>query len=494
MNKRNSLILNATLWSFAAEFAAKILVPITNIILARLLVPADFGIIATINMIISFAETMTTAGFQKYLVQRNFDSKETLYKSANVAFWTNFLVALFFWGFITVFRYQVSSFVGNSGYETALVIAILSLPIMSLTSVQEALFQRSLNYKVLFNIRIVVSILPFFVTIPLALCGYGYWSLIIGTLSGMVARVILLMYYSEWRPTLFYNVVLLREMWGYGSWILAESLALWASSYIDILIISNRMGAYYTGLYKSSQTIVTGILSIITGATTSVLFASLSREQDNPDEYKSIFYGFQNKVAMFVLPVGVGIFCYSDFITSILLGQQWMEASHFIGIWGLCTSLVCVFGTFSREVYRSKGCPRISFIAQMLHLVFVVPVCMYGVSKGFGVLAYLRSFAYLQIIVVHMIFVRIFFGLSPVEMLRGVKEPILGSVLMGGTAFIMRFTFAKTAVLQLFSIFICMLVYGSILILFKPYRNLAFNVLYHLKNRVESRLHAYWKD
>ncbi len=78
--------------------------------------------------------------------------------------------------------------------------------------------------------------------------------------------------------------------------------------------------------------------------------------------------------------LGVGIYFFSDLITRVLLGIQWMEASKFIGIWGLCTSLVCVFGTFSREVYRAKGRPKISLAAQLLHLAFIIPVCMYDHS------------------------------------------------------------------------------------------------------------------
>ena len=65
----NRLIGNATAWSFAAEMSAKLIVPITNIILARILAPEAFGIIATINMVVSFADTFSTAGFQKYIVQ-----------------------------------------------------------------------------------------------------------------------------------------------------------------------------------------------------------------------------------------------------------------------------------------------------------------------------------------------------------------------------------------------------------------------------------------
>ncbi len=482
----NKAIGRATAWSFAAEVAAKIIVPITNIVLARILAPEAFGIIATINMVVSFADTFSTAGFQKYIVQHDYDNKQDLYRGATVAFWTNFSISVFAWLIIAVFNSQIADFVGNPGYGFGLMIASLSLPLTSFSCIQEALFQRQLNYKVLFYRRLVVSLLPFVVTIPLALLGLGYWALIIGTLAGNIVKAILLTITSEWKPRLFFDFQLLREMLSFSIWTLFESIAMWASSYIDILIISNGLGAYYTGLYKNSQSTVTSILTIVTGATTSVLFASLSRVQDDDKKFDNVFYTFQKDVAIFVLPIGVGIFCFSDLITRILLGTQWLEASPFIGIWGLCTSLVCVFGTFSREVYRAKGKPKISLIAQMLHLAFIIPVCLVAVQKGFNVLIWARSFSYLQIIVVHLCFIKIFFHMSPLKMFYTVKEPILCSAAMGGLAYLLHHVYEGDMLIQMIYVAICALFYFAVLCIFKEYRKMFLDLLKRAKEMPNS--------
>lgn len=467
----NKSIGRATAWSFAAEIAAKLIVPITNIILARLIAPEAFGIIATINLVVSFADTFSTAGFQKYIVQHEYKDKESLFKGANVAFWTNLVVSILAWLVIAFFNEKIALFVGNPGCGIGLMVAALSLPLTSFSVIQEALFQRQLNYKVLFYRRLLVSLLPFAVTIPLAFFGWGYWSLILGTLAGNILNAILLTVKSEWKPKWFYSIFLLKEMFSFSVWTLLESISMWACSYIDVLIISNGLGAYYTGLYKNSQSTVTSILAVITGATTSVLFAGLSREQDNTTRFNEIFYAFQKNVSIFVLPMGVGMYCFSDLITKILLGEQWMEASDFIGIWGLCTSLVCAFGTFCREVYRAKGRPKISLIVQLLHLAFIVPVCVYGVNRGFNTLIYVRSFSYLQIIVLHMIFIKLVFHMSPTKMFIKVKEPILCSILMGVLAKALLELYPGNMILQFGYIIVCIFFYFATLCLFKEYRN-----------------------
>ena len=463
------IIANATKWSFITEISAKIVVPLTNMILARILVPEVFGIIATITMVVSFTDMFTTVGFQKYLVQHEYESKDALFKGTSVAFWTNLALSLFLWISITIFKDPIASFVGNQGHGIAIAVACFSLPLTSFSSIQEALYRRNFNYKVLFYNRVISILLPLVITIPLALLGLGYWALIIGTISGNFAKAINLTIRSEWKPNLFYSFKLLKEMLSFSIWTLFESLALWASSWIDIFIISNSLGLYYTGLYKISQITVTGIIGIITGATTTVLFSSLSRAQNDNEGFLKIFAVFQKNVSMFVLPMGVGIFVFSDLIIRILLGSQWTEASKFIGIWGLCTSLVAVYGTFSREAYRAKGMPKLSLVAQMLHLAFVVPVCYYSVRQGFDFLIYARSFAYLQIILVHFVFMKIFIKISPFKMLKFTLGPAICSILMGALAMFLK-QYSNNYITDFILIGVCALFYFACLFVIPSYR------------------------
>ncbi|MBQ8228024.1 MAG: lipopolysaccharide biosynthesis protein [Clostridia bacterium] len=475
----------ATLWSFAAELSAKLIVPVSNMILARILAPEIFGIIATINMIISFADMISTAGFQKYLVQHQYQDKAELHRGASVAFWTNLGISLLAWVIIALFRNQISDALGNPGYGVALAVAALTLPLTSFSSIQESLFQKNLNYKILFIKRLSVSLLPLVVTVPLALLGFQHWSLIIGNLAGGLLKAILLTYASDWKPNLFYSFKILKKMLSFSIWTLLETIALWASNYIDILIISNVLGSYYTGLYKNSQSTVTSILTIVTGATTSVLFSSLSRCQDDQEKFEKLFFEFQKNVAMFVLPLGVGIFCFRDLVTALLLGKQWMEAADFVGIWGLCTSIVCVFGTFSREVYRSKGKPKISLLAQLLHLVFVIPVCLYSVKQGFDTLIWLRSFAYLQIVVVHMFFMKFVFHISPFKMFSTVKEIVLSAIIMGMFAYFTQ-SFIPTGVFwQFVLILVCGVLYFGILFCFPKNRKNLISMPRKLLNKIK---------
>ena len=106
---------NATKWSTITEIMAKVVAPISSMVLARLLVPEVYGVVTSVNMVISFSDIFTDAGFQKYIIQHQFISKKELDKATNVAFWTNLLLSLLIWLVIYVFSDPISALVGNPG-------------------------------------------------------------------------------------------------------------------------------------------------------------------------------------------------------------------------------------------------------------------------------------------------------------------------------------------------------------------------------------------
>lgn len=476
-------IVNATKWSFLAELSAKLIVPLTNMILARIIAPEVFGIIATINMITSLAEVFSSAGFQKYLIQHKYKNEDDLYQGTNTAFWTNLLLIGIIWLNIVFFRDYIAIIVGNKGYGFEIAIASFSLFITGFSSIQESLFSKSLNYKVIFQNRVIQITCPFFITIPLAFLGYSHWALIIGTIMGNILKAINLTVHSKWKPQLNFSIIHLKEMFSFSIWSFFESIAIWMTNWIDIFIISNSLGNFYTGIYKNSQTTVSSILSVITASVNGVFFSAISKIQDNDLEFKKTFFMFQKGISIFVLPLGVGIFLFSDLITIILLGEKWIAGSDFIGIWGLCMSWVAVYGTFSRESYRAKGLPKLSLFVQILNLIVVIPICFIGTKAGFQTLIYLRSFAYAEIIIVHSFFMKRYINISFLEMFENTKEPIISTIIMAIVGYPLR-NINNSVIFQFLIIILCIIVYFFVLLVFKEYREKFLILLSKVKYKI----------
>lgn len=424
----NGRIINATKWSTLTALIAKLINPVISMILARVLTPEAFGIVATLAMVTSFAGLFTDAGFHNYIVQHDFNDEKALMKSADVAFWSNLMISIVIWGGIVIFAEQLATLVGSPGYGFVLIVASSSILLGAFTSIQSALYKRRMDFKTLFKVRSVSIFIPLIITVPLAFWLRSYWALVWGGLAQGLTNTILLSVYSSWIPRLFFSLRLLKEMLSFTIWTLFESFSIWLTNYIDIFIVGSVLSQYYLGLYKTSTAIVVGIMSLITAATTPVLFASLSRLQDNEDEFKRLFFRFQKLVGLLVIPISVIIFSYDDLITKILLGDQWIEASGFIGLWGLTTGITIVLSHYASEIYRAKGRPKLSVLAQWLHIIVMCPVVLCTVRDGFHILYLARSVVRLELVLVNIIIIYKLVHFSPCEMFKNITPAILSSI------------------------------------------------------------------
>ena len=462
-------ILNAAKWSSITEILVKLVSPVINMILARILAPQAFGVVATTTMIVSFADMFTDAGFQKYLVQRDFKDEKTKYQNADVAFWTNLTISFILCLSIFLFKEQLASLVGNPGLGNVVAISSLQLLLTAFSSIQMALYRRDFDFKTLFVVRLISAFIPVIVTLPLAFIGLGYWSIIIGNLLVQLTNAFILTLKSKWKPGLFYSFSILKEMFSFSMWSLIEAISIWLTTWIDTFIIGNFLSQYYLGLYKTSTSMVNSLLVIITGATTPVLFSSLSRLQDREEVFNKVFLTFQRIISLIVFPLGIGVYLYSDLATDLLLGSQWNEASKVVGIWALTSSVMIVYGNYCSEIYRAKGQPKLSFIAQILHLIVLIPACIISARYGFWALVYTRSLIRLQFIVVHFFIMKYAIKFPLKSILLNTFPTALSAVGMGVIGFYIK-DISNQLIWEILSIGICMAVYIVLLMMFPSIR------------------------
>ena len=398
----NTKVKTATKWSTIGEVAAKLVTPISSMVLARLLTPEAFGVVTTLAMIITFAEIFTDAGFQKYLIQHEFADERDRDESTNVAFWSNLVMSLLIWGIIIIFSNPLAALVGNPGLGHVLIVACVSIPLAAFSSIQLALFKRDLDFRTLARVRIISTLIPLLVTVPLAFWLRSYWALVIGTITVNLVNAVLLTVFSKWKPRRFYSIAKFKEMFSFTVWSMIEAVSIWLTAYVDVFIVGTMLSQYYLGLYKTSSTLVGQIMGLITAITTPILFSALSRLQNDEKEFQRLFFRFQKLVGLLVIPIGVGIFIFSDLVTELILGSQWTEASGFVGLWALTSAVTIVLSHYSSEVYRAKGKPKLSVLAQVLHIVVLWPVVLIAVKYGFEVLYVSRSLVRLEMIVVNL--------------------------------------------------------------------------------------------
>lgn len=470
--------VGATKWSFVTQFASKLISPLTTIALARILAPEVIGVVSLVTMVTSFADLFSDAGFQKYLIQHEYEDEHELGLSADVAFWTNLTISLLLWGGIALFRNQIALMVGDSSIGFAVAVACGSLPLTAAISVQTAVYQRSLDFKTLFYSRVGSALLIFVVSVPLALFGMGYWSMIMGTLASYLFLAVWLTVRSEWRPSLRYSFEELRAMFSFSSWTLLESFSIWLTNWAGTFVLGRVMSGYYLGLYNTSTSLVNSALGIVSSAVNPVIFSSLSRLQDDRATFNSVLYSMQKAIALCIVPMTMAIFVFSDLFVDIILGSQWKETSTFFGLYALASAIVTVFGHTASDAYRALGRPRLSLLAQLGFLIIMVPSLYLGAGMGYATFSVVVPIMrVIGSVSVHFFICINYAELSPIKMVLNLRWVYFAAILVAVPMLVFVRLSDANIMCQGVLVIVSVLLYFSLLLLIRDLRTTLVTLL-----------------
>ena len=484
MNSLESKVVTATKWSALTEIASKLVSPIAGMILARLLTPEAYGAVATTTIIISFAEMLTDAGFQRYLIQHDFDNDEDKYKCADTAFWINLTLSLVAWLLIVLFRHPLARFVGSPELGNAIAIACSIIPITAFSSIQAGFFKRDLDFKPLFKARMIVIAIPFLITIPLALWLRNYWALIAGSIAHSIIYAIVLTINSKWKPSLRFSYQKTKEMASFWVWTLAEKLLTYITGYIDSFLISNKFDQHQLGIYRTSTQTSTHIIALISAIVVPVLLSTYSQLQNDYEKLKRAILKIQKHLSIFLLPIGIGIFLYSDLITSVLLGDQWSEASPIIGIWGLMHAISLLLNRSYTNTFIAIGKPKIPVLIQALYAAALIPAIIISANISFNAVYTTRTFIKIWIIALNCTFIFFTIKLSFLKTISNIIPEITGCIALTITSIVLS-QLGESAVWQIISIIICAISYLLIIFQFKTEKIIIYKLIKTLKKRLK---------
>lgn len=429
---------SATRWALASQIAAKLISPLTTMVLARLLTPEAFGVVASVTMVTSFADVFSDAGFQKYLVQHEYRSVDELRRSASVAFWTNLAVSFVLWVLIAVFNEQIATAVGNPGLGMVLVVAGSSILLTALISVQTGLFQRALDYRVLFSSKVMSSVLMLGVSVSLALLGFDYWSMVFGTISSNVFICVFLTVKSSWKPRFYYSFEELKEMFSFSGWTLLETISIWLVSWAGTFIVANTMTQNQVGLYKTATQMGTAVTGVVTSSVMPILFSSLSRLSSDRKSFDATLYKVQACLAYVLVPMCCCLLVFRDLAITICLGGQWLDASLYLGLFFFSSSIKIVLNNICAEAYRSMGKPKYSMLVELVYLVVLVPLLSLACANGWEAFSIAAGLAQLCLTAITLVVSHFLAGLSPRRMLENCAPVFIVALLCSAAVYVVR--------------------------------------------------------
>ena len=364
-------------WVAFARIGKQTLQIIINVILARLLSPAEFGLIGMVAVFVNFATLFSELGFAEALVQR----KEIEERHLSSVFWLNLSLGALLLLLFIVLAPVIASFYGEAALIPITSIIGLNFLIGAFNDVQMALLQRSLAFRRLVLINLISVIVAGVVAVVLAASGFGVWSLVAQMLTLTTVEVIIMWWTSGWKPRLLVERQAIRELMGFSlNLVGAKMFNFWVRN-LDNLLIGRFVSAGALGLYRQSYALLLLPTDQITQTLSTVMFPALSRIQDDRERIKAIMLRSQRVIALITMPMMVGLFIVAEGFVQALLGEQWLPMVPLFRV--LClVALKQPIGATTGWIYQSVGRTDLQFKWSIANGLFTFIGFFIGINWG----------------------------------------------------------------------------------------------------------------
>lgn len=367
----------AVFWNYTSFGLGKAMVFLTTTILARLLTPADFGVMAFAVLAVNYLSILKDLGLGAALIQR----RQNVEEAADTVFTLNLLLG----STLTLLGIGVAPFIA-AYFNEPLVTPILRL--LSFSFVLNALsdthivrLQRELNFRRKLIPDIGYSIIKGVVSIGFALAGFGVWALVIGQLVSAVATVILAWSVFPWRPRLTVRRDLAKTMLSFGLSMTGIQALTTLIDNLDYLIVGRFFGntalGIYTLAYRLPELLVLNMLWVMA----KVIFPTYAAVQDQPDTLRQGFLTVVRFVGMFTVPICLGLMLAAEPLVQVIFGEKWLAAIPVVRVLALF-ALVSSIAFNVGDIYKAVGRTDILIKLGLVKLVLLVPALWYGAHFG----------------------------------------------------------------------------------------------------------------
>jgi O-antigen/teichoic acid export membrane protein len=424
--------VQAAAWNYAAFLVSKGLLFVATLILARILSPAEFGLVSMALLVITALDILRSFGIGSALIYQQREGQA----AANLAFLLSATIGVVLFvanwllaPFVTLF------FKTNSPTETATVTSLVqilgfSLLFASLGSTQDSLLQKAINYRSRMIPEVGRTLIKGLLQVALALAGFGVWSLVYGQIIGEACATLLLWRVSSWRPTREFDRTLLRPMLSYGTQIMTLGWLGWLVDDIDYLIIGRFLGDTALGLYTLAFRIPELLIRNLAQAVSTVAFPVTARMQDNKAALRDAYLTMQHYMLIILAPLGMGLFAVAPPVIHILFQAKWEPAIPVMQLLSIYMVLTAI-SHWPGVIYKAVGRPNILNRLALLKLVLLAPTLLwaatnYGiVGVGWGELV-----VRVLVILIDMWTVARFVQISMRSNLQAIWPPLVASAIM----------------------------------------------------------------
>lgn len=315
-------------WTGIERLATQAIQFIISIIIARILLPSDYGIVGMLSIFLAIAQSFLDSGFASALIQK----KERNDVDYSTVFYFNIVVALLLYGLFYVSAPRIASFYNMPILTDITRITTLSLIISGLTIVQQAKLTIDLRFKQLAIASIISVTVSGACGMFMAYNGFGVWALVFQGLISALSRTFILWLSSRWRPRFVFSIVSFKHLFSFGSKLLCSGMINTIYNNLYTLCIGKAFNAAEVGFYNRANQFATLPSMTITQMVVNVNFPILAQIQDDNERLVKTYRKLLRAPLFILIPVLIGIAAVSNPLVEVILGEKWLPCVPYLQI------------------------------------------------------------------------------------------------------------------------------------------------------------------
>ncbi|WP_026934158.1 lipopolysaccharide biosynthesis protein [Christiangramia echinicola] len=419
-------------WTFAQQFGNQIIGFIISVILARLLLPAEFGLIGMIAIFVSVGKVLIASGLTQSLIRSENPDQEDY----STVFYFNLLASILIYLIIYLSAPWIAAFYNQDILTGIIRLFCVTFIIDAFASVQTTRLTKLMNFKTQAIIAIPATIFGGIVGVALAYSGFGVWSLVWSNISSSVVLSVQLWIYSKWAPSLVFNIEKFKQHFNFGYKITLSSLLNKLFSNIYLILIGRYFSASQVGFYTRAETMKQLPVTNISNALNKITYPLFASIQNDNIRLKRVYKQLMQMVVYIVAPTLVFLAVLAEPFFRLLFTEKWLPAVPYFQI--LCiTGILYPIHAYNLNVLKVKGRSDLYLKLAIIKKSLMVIAVLVGLQFGIYGLLYTQVILSFSAFVINAYYTDRFINYSAFQQFKDIFPIIIVSCLAGMSIFLL---------------------------------------------------------
>jgi O-antigen/teichoic acid export membrane protein len=363
-------------WLLGGSVAGQALQFAFGVVLARLLVPADFGVLVTVQIFTGLAGFIAGGGTGQALVR----AKETRQEDFQVVFTIQLVIGLLIYGAFFATAPLFARWYDQPLYTDLFRVSAISFILRPFSNLPNVWLTREMRFKQRMIVNLICATLGSMLSVVLAWHQYGVWSLVFGGMAGTVLSIIALMTVTPVRPAIRFNMALTKELGAYGLKVASNDFVSYVRNQTPNFFLGRLEGPAIVGLFNKAHSLAK-TPRIVAGSVYDPVFRSLAKSQDNVDQSRYIYFRTVMLLSVYMMPLFIGLAWLAQPFIAFVYGPKWSASAAPLAILSMMGPLASI-GYPSGAVLAARNWLGREIFVHLTQTALFAASCIIGIRWG----------------------------------------------------------------------------------------------------------------